>query len=285
MTRLLYLMAFSLGLTAFAEEPEIFTNVYVVPPTFLNPPLQLRPSAREVLVNAGIDFPEGASAVYNAATSQLIVKTTEDRMALVESYIESIVQKVEKQIHVTFRELELEKTPQFLGEFFNPETLSDPARRGASRVFESREKFLDALSQTPRVDLPEAEGLKRGRWRVHRSAVSGSDPRCRRGTQDEGDPRILGHGSLGAACACASGRETLGGRAGDRGGRIHDRSGILSAFARRSLLPERTWFKRAREGHDLGWTNDRVGGREKRWSVAHSLHHGELDGPGGNADP
>lgn len=162
MKRLLFLMAFFAGLTAFAEEPEIYTNVYVVPPTFLNPPLQLRPSAREVLVNAGIDFPEGASAVYNAATSQLIVKTTEDRMALVESYIESIVQKVEKQIHVTFRELELEKTPHFLGEFFNPETLSDPARRGASRVFESREKFLEALSQKPRVDLAEAEGLKRG---------------------------------------------------------------------------------------------------------------------------
>ncbi len=162
MKRLLFLMAFSLGLKASAEEPEIFTNVYVVPPTFLKLHEERRPSAREVLVNAGIDFPEGASAVYNAATSQLIVKTTEDRMALVESYIESIVQKVEKQIHVTFRELELEKLPRFFGEFFDPETLPDFDQRKISRVFGNRETFFEALSQPPRVDLPEADGLKRG---------------------------------------------------------------------------------------------------------------------------
>src|SRR5690606_34671828 len=56
MKRLLFLIAFSLGLKASAAEPEIFTNVYVVPPTFLKLQEEQRPTAREVLVNAGIDF-------------------------------------------------------------------------------------------------------------------------------------------------------------------------------------------------------------------------------------
>lgn len=162
MKRLLFLIAFFAGLPASAEEPEIFTNVYVVPPTFLNLQEERRPSAREVLVNAGIDFPEGTSAVYNAATSQLIVKTTEDRMAQVESYIESIVQKVEKQIYVTFRELEFEKRPRFFGELFDPENLPEPGRGKIVRVFENREKFLEALSEPPRMDVSATDGLKRG---------------------------------------------------------------------------------------------------------------------------
>ena len=159
---LLYLIAFSLGLMAFAEEPKIFTNVYEVPPTFLNLQEERRPSAREVLVNAGIDFPEGTSAAYNAATSQLIVKTTEDRMALVESYIESIIPEVKKQVHVTFRELDFEKRPQFFGELFDFETLPESGQPKNFRVFENRETFFEALSQPPRVDLPAADGLKRG---------------------------------------------------------------------------------------------------------------------------
>ncbi len=106
---------------ASAADGDLYTNVYVVPPTFLsnekapvNDPFRnLRPApprktAKEILTNAGITFGVGASAVYNPATSQLIVRNTQDQMGLVEAYIESITQKVEKQIYVTISEVQFQ---------------------------------------------------------------------------------------------------------------------------------------------------------------------------------
>lgn len=116
-------------------EAEIFTNVYVVPPTFLSTdagggggggggaaaadpfaePVAAgggaapggRRNAKQILESAGITFGAGASAIYNATTSQLIVRNTQDQMELVEAYIESIVQGVEKQIYITSRFVEI----------------------------------------------------------------------------------------------------------------------------------------------------------------------------------
>ena len=91
-------------------DADIFTNVYVVPPTFLSTdaggaggggggaaadpfadPVETgggglragRPTAKSVLENAGITFGPGATAIYNGSTSQLIVKNTQDQMELV----------------------------------------------------------------------------------------------------------------------------------------------------------------------------------------------------------
>ncbi len=115
---------------------EMFTNVYVVPPTFLSTdggggggggaaaPAAADPfaqpaaagggaapggrrNARQILEAAGITFAGAASAIYNASTSQLIVKNTQDQMELVEAYIESIQQGVEKQIYITSRFVEI----------------------------------------------------------------------------------------------------------------------------------------------------------------------------------
>ena len=116
-------------------EADIFTNVYVVPPTFLSTdggggggagggaaaadpfaePVAAgggaapggRRNAKQILESAGITFGTGASAIYNATTSQLIVRNTQDQMELVEAYIESIVQGVEKQIYITSRFVEI----------------------------------------------------------------------------------------------------------------------------------------------------------------------------------
>lgn len=115
-------------------EGELFTNIYVVPPTFLsaesgsggdagaatstNPfesspssgtgaPLSGKRTAKQVLENAGITFGEGASAIYTAATSQLVVKNTQDQIELVEAYIESLSKGVEKQIYITSRFVEI----------------------------------------------------------------------------------------------------------------------------------------------------------------------------------
>lgn len=114
-------------------DADLFTNVYVVPPTFLSTdtgggggggaaaadpfadPVDAgggggivgRPTAKSILENAGITFSTGATAIYNPATSQLIVKNTQDQMELVEAYIDSIVQGVEKQIYITSRFVEI----------------------------------------------------------------------------------------------------------------------------------------------------------------------------------
>ena len=115
-------------------DADIFTNVYVVPPTFLSTdagggggggggaaadpfadPVDAgggglrggRPTAKSVLENAGITFGPGATAIYNGSTSQLIVKNTQDQMELVEAYIDSIEQSVAKQIYITSRFVEI----------------------------------------------------------------------------------------------------------------------------------------------------------------------------------
>ncbi|HRQ87909.1 MAG TPA: type II and III secretion system protein [Bacteroidia bacterium] len=115
-------------------EADLFTNVYVVPPTFLSndsgggggaasggssDPFgdsgssggssgsPARATAKSILERAGITFGSGASAIYNPSTSQLIVRNTQDQMELVEAYIESIVKGVEKQITITSRFVEI----------------------------------------------------------------------------------------------------------------------------------------------------------------------------------
>ncbi len=112
---------------------ELMTNIYVVPPTFLQTeaggggggggaaadPFASAPAAgtgagatarrtaKEILEGAGITFGPGTSAIYNPASSQLIVRNTQDQLELVEAYIESINQNVEKQIYITSRFVEI----------------------------------------------------------------------------------------------------------------------------------------------------------------------------------
>lgn len=115
-------------------DADLFTNVYVVPPTFLSAdsgggaaaggggggdpfadPVaagggagpSTRRGAKEILESAGISFAGGASAVYNKSTSQLIVRNTSDQMELIEAYIESLQSGVEKQIYITSRFVEI----------------------------------------------------------------------------------------------------------------------------------------------------------------------------------
>jgi hypothetical protein len=104
-----------------ADDSEYFTNVYVVPPTFLNgesggwsltrptPAERYAPrkphTAKTILEEAGITFGKGTSAIYNAATSQLIVRNTEEQMESVEAYLEKIIQKVELQVFISVREV------------------------------------------------------------------------------------------------------------------------------------------------------------------------------------
>jgi len=103
---------------------ELCTNVYRVPPTFASAgdggatdpfapapqkTAKSRPEARQILENAGITFGEGASAIYQAAGSKLIVRNTLDQMELVEAYLESIKSSAEKLIHVKALFVETDK--------------------------------------------------------------------------------------------------------------------------------------------------------------------------------
>jgi len=120
---------------AVRAEEELFTNVYVVPPTFLSVEAgSPRPPAKELLEKVGISFPKGASAIYNATTSQLIVRNTEKQMELVEAYVEQLRAQIERQIFVAIFELTfqgdlaglLEKQPQ--EPVFENSTLDDTIR-------------------------------------------------------------------------------------------------------------------------------------------------------------
>jgi len=94
-------------------DSDLYTNVYQVPPTFLNAggsgdggasgpvdpfapdagggaALSARPDARQILERAGVTFGEGSSAVYNPATGQLIVRNSQDQMELTEAMVESL---------------------------------------------------------------------------------------------------------------------------------------------------------------------------------------------------
>ncbi len=78
------------------DPDELITRIIVVPPTFLSIDAfvdkseKTRPTAKQIFEAAGIPFPPGTSAIYNPATSQVIVRQPYDRMVEVESFLASI---------------------------------------------------------------------------------------------------------------------------------------------------------------------------------------------------
>ncbi|WP_395752082.1 Amuc_1098 family type IV pilus outer membrane protein [Prosthecobacter sp.] len=124
---------------------EQYTKTYRVPPDFLSgqggdaPPaggaaapqdpfapaggaggggggLIARRNARQILEGAGIQFPEGSSASYNAATSQLVVRNTQPNLDLVEAYVESITKLAPKMVVITSKFVEVtQKNTEELG--------------------------------------------------------------------------------------------------------------------------------------------------------------------------
>jgi hypothetical protein len=89
--------------TTLRAEPEMFTNVYVVPPQFIE--LSEDRTAKTILEQAGISFLPGSSASYDMEKSQLIVRNTEEQMELVEAYVEALRSGVEKEIFVAIFEV------------------------------------------------------------------------------------------------------------------------------------------------------------------------------------
>ncbi len=66
-----------------------------------------RATAIDILKSQGIQFPEGASAVFNPVTSQLIVKNTQPNLDLVEAFVDANRSQGPKQIYITSKFVEV----------------------------------------------------------------------------------------------------------------------------------------------------------------------------------
>ena len=144
------------------EESDLLTNIYVVPPTFRSVEIDQRPTAIEILSSAGIPFPEGGSAVYDPATSRLIVRNSAENMDLVEAYIDSIVNKVENQVYLIFHELEFDSKPDFFAEWGVPVAQEAANSQVSFRSFDDPDAFFRTLSETPGAEAEEISRAKRG---------------------------------------------------------------------------------------------------------------------------
>lgn len=85
------------------------TRMFRVPPDYLASGLEVPPpapgatgelvvrrTAKMVLEAQGISFPEGATASFNPATSMLFVKNTNENLALVETFVKSLLKEAPK---------------------------------------------------------------------------------------------------------------------------------------------------------------------------------------------
>jgi len=111
---------------------EQYTRTFKVPPSFLslgqnNPPtadlpadpfaggnsasaaatLKAKPTALEILKNNGIAFPDGSSATFIAATSQLIVRNTQPNLDQLEAFVEGLAKAVPQQINISTKFVEV----------------------------------------------------------------------------------------------------------------------------------------------------------------------------------
>ncbi|MCW0220668.1 MAG: type II and III secretion system protein, partial [Prosthecobacter sp.] len=69
--------------------------------------LIVRQTALEILKSQGIGFPEGASAVFNPVTSQLVVRNTQPNLDLVEAFVDANRNRGPKQIYITSKFVEV----------------------------------------------------------------------------------------------------------------------------------------------------------------------------------
>jgi general secretion pathway protein D len=69
--------------------------------------LPKKKSALEVLKDNGITFPEGASAIFNAGSSQLIVKNTQEALDQIEAYIDALYKGKPKQVTISTKFVEI----------------------------------------------------------------------------------------------------------------------------------------------------------------------------------
>ena len=101
---------YAVVVTSAANDTELFTRVYRVPPSFLNlfggrglnsdGTPQPRAAAIDMLKQSGVDFPEHATAFFSPATSTVTVRNTKSNLDLVSQFIDSISNQLPRMINV-----------------------------------------------------------------------------------------------------------------------------------------------------------------------------------------
>ena len=69
--------------------------------------LLTKKTAKEILSENGIPFPDGSSAVFNPVTSQLVVRNTAPNIDMVETYVDSLQGRTPKQVYITTKFVEV----------------------------------------------------------------------------------------------------------------------------------------------------------------------------------
>ena len=115
------------------EDDTQLTRVFKVPPDFLSHASREQSTAKMFLQEQGISFPEGASAVYNTATSQLIVKNTEGNLRRIAEYIEDHIMRAPALVHLTARFVEGDAPLGKHGEVMNNPSFQTMIRQASQR--------------------------------------------------------------------------------------------------------------------------------------------------------
>lgn len=73
-------------------------------------------TAKQILEAQGITFPEGSSASFNPATSQLMVRNTQPNLDVIEAFVESLINQGPKMVVITSKFVEItQKNTEELG--------------------------------------------------------------------------------------------------------------------------------------------------------------------------
>lgn len=139
------LLAASFGITTasaqVADDGTMKSRIYIVAPDFLGSPAVK--TARELLEQKDVPFPPGASAIYQPATFQLIVRNTKTNIQMIEKIIDKL-HTVPAMVNFTCK---LIQSDQFLGA--HESILSH----------EDAQELIRSVSQKKGVDLMSAPNL------------------------------------------------------------------------------------------------------------------------------
>ena len=193
------------------DSSELYTRVFQVRPDFLTlgqpgdsgaeesdpfadeaaptSGIKARATANEILLAAGVTFPDGASAFFNPATSQLIVRNTASNLDLVQQFIENNREGVQKQVYITSKFVEVSQRnldelgfDWLLGPFNVASTErvfgagGTPGNRAAGSLSAANWPFVPPTGQQNPIPLgsnPLTAGLRSGTNAISRDAIDG----------------------------------------------------------------------------------------------------------------
>lgn len=173
MRHFLVLTAAFTSFTALAETEKesppngLYTNVYTVRPDFFDRLEKIDPVlppvfGKKAFEKHGVTFPDGGSVVYNQATSQLTVRSSEDQMKLVETLVAHVNGIVEKQIYITLKEVTVSgDAADKLGFdwLLGPENPTAPAETPSVKgiVTDTKQSFFEEFSRPPSIEKTQSQ--------------------------------------------------------------------------------------------------------------------------------